>query len=68
MSDFIWPAGGCIYPAKNVGFWKDRGMCELVVGHTADLDGASLAAACALLFDVFDDMTDEDWERPDEAA
>jgi aminoglycoside 2'-N-acetyltransferase I len=31
--------------------------------HTADLDARTLAAARALLFDTFDDMTEEDWEH-----
>jgi aminoglycoside 2'-N-acetyltransferase I len=31
--------------------------------HTADLDTATLAAARALLYDAFDDMTEEDWEH-----
>jgi len=31
--------------------------------HTADLDAATLEAARALLYDVFDDMTEEDWEH-----
>jgi aminoglycoside 2'-N-acetyltransferase I len=39
------------------------GMSELRTAHTADLDAASHQAARALLYDVFDDMTDEDWEH-----
>ena len=39
------------------------GMTGLRTAHTADLDAAALAAARALLFDVFDDMTDGDWEH-----
>jgi len=35
----------------------------LHVAHTADLPRADLAAARALLFEVFDDMTDDDWEH-----
>jgi aminoglycoside 2'-N-acetyltransferase I len=31
--------------------------------HTADLEPAALAAARALLYDVFDDMTEHDWEH-----
>jgi aminoglycoside 2'-N-acetyltransferase I len=31
--------------------------------HTADLDAATLAAARALLYEVFDDMTEHDWEH-----
>ncbi|MEV0374766.1 GNAT family N-acetyltransferase [Streptomyces sp. NPDC050636] len=33
------------------------------ISHTADLDAATLKAARALLYDVFDDMTSEDWEH-----
>lgn len=36
---------------------------ELRITHTADLDDATRHAARALLYDVFDDMTDEDWEH-----
>jgi aminoglycoside 2'-N-acetyltransferase I len=35
----------------------------LRVAHTADLDEPTLDAARALLYDVFDDMTDVDWEH-----
>ncbi|MDH6135427.1 aminoglycoside 2'-N-acetyltransferase I [Kitasatospora sp. MAA4] len=38
-------------------------MIELQIAHTADLDTAALGAARALLYDVFDDMTDPDWEH-----
>lgn len=38
-------------------------MAEVRVAHTAGLDAAVLAAARALLYDVFDDMTDHDWEH-----
>ena len=38
-------------------------MAEMRLAHTADLDAAVLAAARALLYDVFDDMTDHDWEH-----
>lgn len=38
-------------------------MTEVHVAHTADLDVAALKAARALLYEVFDDMTDEDWEH-----
>ncbi len=38
-------------------------MSELRTAHTADLDAATRQAARALLYDVFDDMTDEDWEH-----
>ncbi len=36
---------------------------RLVTAHTADLLDDELAAARALLFDVFDDMTEPDWEH-----
>jgi aminoglycoside 2'-N-acetyltransferase I len=36
---------------------------ELRIAHTADLDAATRHAARALLDDVFDDMTDEDWDH-----
>ena len=36
---------------------------ELRVAHSADLDEDTRRAARALLDDVFDDMTDEDWEH-----
>ncbi len=38
-------------------------MAELRTAHTADLDSATRKAARALLDDVFDDMTDDDWEH-----
>jgi aminoglycoside 2'-N-acetyltransferase I len=38
-------------------------MAELQTGHTGELDPAVLAAGRALLYDVFDDMTDHDWEH-----
>ena len=38
-------------------------MTTLQVAHTAHLDHATRAAALALLYDVFDDMTDQDWEH-----
>ena len=38
-------------------------MAEVHTAHTADLDAATLTAARALLYDVFDDMTDHDWEH-----
>jgi aminoglycoside 2'-N-acetyltransferase I len=31
--------------------------------HTADLDAATLTAARALLYEVFDDMSEHDWEH-----
>ena len=36
---------------------------ELRIAHTADLDDATRHAARDLLYDAFDDMTDEDWEH-----
>jgi aminoglycoside 2'-N-acetyltransferase I len=36
---------------------------RIEVAHTADLDGGTLGAARALMFDVFDDMTEFDWEH-----
>jgi aminoglycoside 2'-N-acetyltransferase I len=38
-------------------------MAEVVVAHTSELDVDALAAARALLYDVFDDMTEQDWEH-----
>jgi len=38
-------------------------MAELRTAHTADLDIATRKAARALLDNVFDDMTDDDWEH-----
>ncbi|MFJ9409433.1 GNAT family N-acetyltransferase [Streptomyces sp. NPDC101393] len=38
-------------------------MTEVRIAHTADLDTATLKAARTLLYDVFDDMTAEDWEH-----
>lgn len=39
------------------------GTAEVRLAHTADLDAATLTAARILLYDVFDDMTAEDWEH-----
>ncbi|GGU47792.1 aminoglycoside N-acetyltransferase AAC(2')-Ie [Streptomyces albospinus] len=36
---------------------------DVRVTHTSGMDAATLKAARALLFDVFDDMTSEDWEH-----
>src|SRR5689334_20467612 len=36
---------------------------RLQVAHTADLDPDTLDAARALLYDVFDDMEESDWEH-----
>lgn len=38
-------------------------MADLRIAHTADLGAETLAAGRALLYDVFDDMTDDDWEH-----
>jgi aminoglycoside 2'-N-acetyltransferase I len=38
-------------------------MTRIVTAHTADLDAATLSAARALMYDVFDDMTEDDWEH-----
>ena len=38
-------------------------MADVQIAHTADLDPGVLRAGRALLYDVFDDMTDEDWEH-----
>jgi aminoglycoside 2'-N-acetyltransferase I len=38
-------------------------MVRVSTAHTADLGQATLDAARALLYAVFDDMTDEDWEH-----
>jgi aminoglycoside 2'-N-acetyltransferase I len=38
-------------------------MTDVRTAHTSDLDAATLGAARALLYDVFDDMTDQDWEH-----
>jgi aminoglycoside 2'-N-acetyltransferase I len=35
----------------------------LRVAHTADLDAATLRAARALLYDVFDDLEEDDWDH-----
>jgi aminoglycoside 2'-N-acetyltransferase I len=36
------------------------GVAELQTAHTAELDPGVLDAGRALLYDVFDDMTDEE--------
>lgn len=41
----------------------DARVTEVQTAHTADLDAHTLDAARALLHDVFDDMTDHDWEH-----
>ncbi|MGH3990600.1 MAG: hypothetical protein ACRDTZ_25275, partial [Pseudonocardiaceae bacterium] len=40
-----------------------RSVTEVRTAHTADLDVATLKAARTLLDDVFDDLTDHDWEH-----
>jgi aminoglycoside 2'-N-acetyltransferase I len=35
----------------------------MLIGHTADLDERTLRAARGLLYGVFDDMTEPDWEH-----
>jgi aminoglycoside 2'-N-acetyltransferase I len=36
---------------------------DIVTAHTADMDGETRAAARALLYGAFDDMTEHDWEH-----
>jgi aminoglycoside 2'-N-acetyltransferase I len=38
-------------------------MARVHLAHTADLDDATLAAARTLLYDVFDKMTEHNWEH-----
>ena len=38
-------------------------MTDVRAAHTADLDAATRDAARALLYAVFDDMTEHDWEH-----
>ena len=38
-------------------------MPPVRTAHTADVDAATLAAARALLYEAFDDMTEDDWEH-----
>ena len=38
-------------------------MTELQTAHTGELDAGVLSAGRALLYDVFGDMTDSDWEH-----
>ena len=38
-------------------------MTEVRTAHTADLDTVTLEAARALLYEVFDDMAEDDWEH-----
>jgi aminoglycoside 2'-N-acetyltransferase I len=38
-------------------------VVELQIAHTGELDPEILRAGRGLLYDVFDDMTDEDWEH-----
>lgn len=39
------------------------GPLRIEVAHTADLDEATLQAARDLMYEVFDDMTDADWQH-----
>lgn len=36
---------------------------RIAIAHTADLSDATLAASRALMYEVFDDMTEPDWEH-----
>ena len=38
-------------------------MTPVRIAHTADMDATTLAVARALLYEVFDDMTEHDWEH-----
>ena len=38
-------------------------MISVQTSHTADLEPGTLSAARALLYDVFDDMSEHDWEH-----
>ena len=38
-------------------------MVAIHAAHTSELDPAVLAAARSLLYEVFDDMTEDDWEH-----
>lgn len=38
-------------------------MTSVQTAHTADLEPETLSAARAILYDVFDDMTEHDWEH-----
>jgi aminoglycoside 2'-N-acetyltransferase I len=38
-------------------------VTSLRIAHTADLEPATLAAVRSFLFDVFDDLTADDWEH-----
>ena len=38
-------------------------MATIVTAHTSELDEASRRSARALLYDAFDDMTEDDWEH-----
>jgi GNAT superfamily N-acetyltransferase len=42
---------------------EDGAVAEVRTAHTADLDAATLEAVRALLDDVFDDLTDQDFEH-----
>jgi hypothetical protein len=36
---------------------------DVRTAHTADVDATTLAAARSLLYEVFDDMAEDDWEH-----
>jgi aminoglycoside 2'-N-acetyltransferase I len=38
-------------------------MAKIVTAHTSELDAASRRSARALLYEAFDDMTEDDWEH-----
>jgi aminoglycoside 2'-N-acetyltransferase I len=38
-------------------------MADILLAHTAQLDPALLTASRSLLYEVFDDMTEPDWEH-----
>ena len=42
---------------------SQAGDVRVQIGHTAEFDPSVLAEARALLYVVFDDMTDDDWEH-----
>jgi aminoglycoside 2'-N-acetyltransferase I len=48
---------------NRAGACHNGGMTQVRLAHTADLDRAVLAAARSLLYDVFDDMTEQDWDH-----
>jgi aminoglycoside 2'-N-acetyltransferase I len=46
-----------------LGDRSQPGEFLLQVGHTSEFEPATLSKACALLYVVFDDMTEGDWEH-----